>query len=268
MFYLLSIILSILGGATFVFGQADYRNLDPGRPIAIEDAYPLEFRAFEFQVGIPRYSREGGNHQISFEPELKWGFAKDWQFGISGENATVSNGHRTNSFRDTQLHLLYNLNQENFTLPAIAFRPEATVPTGAIGSENVHAALKAIASKSFGMNRVHFNASYAIGPTEAPGRGGDLVNRYFYGAAYERTFPIEFLTLLVDVYAVKPIQSATTEVIADFGTRYQFTPVWVLDAGVFAGLRKGPDFGFTVGLSYVFSFRKLFPTEGRKGGAS
>lgn len=265
MFYLLSIILSILGGAAFAFGQADYRNLDPGRPIAIEDAYPLEFRAFEFQLGA-RHSREEGRRQISFEPELKWGFAKDWQFGITGENTTLSNSQRTNSFRDTQLHLLYNLNQETFTLPAIAFRPEVIFPMGILGSENTHAALKAIVSKTFGMNRVHLNGSYTAGPTEAPGRGGDLVNRYFYGAAYERTFPIEFLTLLADVYAVKPIQSAPTEVISDFGARYQLTPVWVLDAGIFAGLRKGPDFGFTVGLSYVFSFRRLFPTEGEKGG--
>lgn len=109
------------------------------------------------------------------------------------------------------------------------------------------------------MNRVHLNGSYTVGPTEAPGRGGELVNRYFCGIAYERTFPIEFLALLADVYAVRPIAGGPTEVIADLGARYQLTPFWVLDAGVFTGLREGPDFGFTVGLSYVFSFRGLFP---------
>lgn len=259
MFHLLFIFVAVLGISTSAFGQADYRNLDPGRPIAIEDAYPLEFRALELQIGIPRYSREEGGKALSFEPELKWGFAKDWQFGISGENTTLRDGGTTNSFRDTQLHLFYNLNQESFTIPAIAFRPELTFPTGALGSENVHAALKAIVSKSIGMNRVHLNGSYTAGPTEATGRGGELVNRYFYGIAYERTFPIEFLALLADVYAVKPIAGGPTEVIADLGTRYQLTPFWVLDAGLFTGLREGPDFGFTVGLSYVFSFRGLFP---------
>jgi hypothetical protein len=265
MFYVLSIILTILGAAEFAFGQADYRNLDAGRPIAIEDAYPIEFRAFEFEIGIPRFSREEGHNTLSFEPELKWGFAKDWQVGISGENTTLFNDRTMNSFRDTQIHALYNLNQESFMLPAIGFRPEMTFPTGGMGSENVHAALKGIISKSIGLNRIHVNGSYTIGPTENSGRGGELVNRYLYGAAYERTFPIEFLVLLADIYAVKPIDSASTEVIADLGARYQITPVWVLDAGLFTGIRKGPDFGFTVGLSYIFSFRGLFPTEGKKG---
>lgn len=259
MLYLLSILTFILGLALPVFGQADYRNLDPGRPIAIEDAYPLEFRAFELQIGVPRYQREGGGHALSFEPEIKWGFAKDWQVGISGENTTLRDGRTTNSFRDTQLHLFYNLNQESFAIPAIAIRPELTLPTGALGSENVHAALKAMVSKSIGMNRIHLNGSYTAGPTEAPGRGGELLNRYLYGVAYERTLPIEFLTLLADVYAVKPISGGPAEVIADLGARYQLTPLWVLDAGIFTGLKEGPDFGFTVGLSYVFSFRGLFP---------
>lgn len=53
MFHLLFIFVAVLGINTSAFGQADYRNLDPGRPIAIEDAYPIEFRAVELQLGIP-----------------------------------------------------------------------------------------------------------------------------------------------------------------------------------------------------------------------
>lgn len=55
MLYPFAILFIFLGMAMPVFGQADYRNLDPGRPIAIEDAYPLEFRALELQFGIRRY---------------------------------------------------------------------------------------------------------------------------------------------------------------------------------------------------------------------
>ena len=40
--------------------QADYRNLAPGRPLAIEDAQPIEFRALEFELGVPRFTRERG----------------------------------------------------------------------------------------------------------------------------------------------------------------------------------------------------------------
>jgi hypothetical protein len=102
-----------------------------------------------------------------------------------------------------------------------------------------------------------------VGPTEEEGRGGELVNRFFYGAAYERTFPLRFVVLLADVYARKPIDSAPTEVVFEVGTRVQVNPKWVVDAGVSSGALRhsvGPNIGFTFGLSYSFSFRSLFPT--------
>ena len=94
------------------------------------------------------------------------------------------------------------------------------------------------------------------------------MNRYFYGMAYERTFPLKFVVLLADVYARKPIDHRKTEVIFEAGARVQLTPQWVLDAGFSSGaLRRsaGPDFGFTFGLSRSYSYRWLFPrrTAGR-----
>jgi hypothetical protein len=86
--------------------QADYRNLDTGRPIAVEDAQPIEFHAFEAQFGIPRFSREGrGRWSFGFEPELKWGILKDTQIGYSSE-AVVSHDSQNTVFvgRDQQLH--------------------------------------------------------------------------------------------------------------------------------------------------------------------
>lgn len=262
MFYLsiLFILLSLSGAA---FGQADYRNLDPGRPIVIEDAQPIEFRAFEFQIGIPRYTdlRQGG-YALSLDPELKWGFAKDWQAGLGGAYVVSHDGETKSGLNDTQLHLLYNFNQEGEHAPAVALRPELVLPTGAFGNDHLHASLKAIVSKTVGMNRVHLNGSYAVGPTEEAGRGADAVSRFLYGAAYERTFPITFAVLLADLYAARPIDGGPTEVVADLGGRLQLTPTWVLDAGLFRALRNeaGARYGFTVGFSTVFAFRRLFPT--------
>jgi hypothetical protein len=102
--------------------QADYRNLDTGRPIAVEDAQPIEFHAFEAQFGIPRFSHEGrGRWSFGFEPELKWGILKDTQIDYSSE-AVVSHDSQNTVFvgRDQQLHLLYNLNHEGRTLCVMA----------------------------------------------------------------------------------------------------------------------------------------------------
>jgi len=244
--------------------QADYRNLDAGRPIAVEDAQPLEFRALEFQFGIPRFSRERSGHWLyAFELEFKWGIFKDTHFGISSEFVVAHGAGRTvSSFADTQLHLLYNFNEETPRFPAIAIRPELTVPTGGFSSGDVHGSLKLIASKTFGHNRIHFNGSWTAGPTATPGRGGELVTRYFYGLAYERTLPLKFLVLLADVNAHRPIDNSPTEVAFEIGTRVQLTPGWVLDAGISTGRLRpsvGHDFGFVFGLSRSFSFRGLFP---------
>ena len=270
MAYFLSFLI-LIAGALPVWGQSDYRNLDPGRPIMIEDAQPIEFRAFELQLGIPRYSRHRINgSELSFEPELSWGFAKDWQGGIGGEMAMVRDGGTTRSFRDVQLHLLYNFNQEDELLPAMAVRPELTFGAGALGSEGTHAALKGIVSKTIGLNRVHLNGSYTFGGKELPERGSDRLNRYLFGIAYERTLPFEFLVLLADLYAAEPIDGHRREIIYDIGTRIQVAPTWVLDAGLFQALRaERLDFGLTLGVSYVFSFRRLFPKTIREiGGES
>ena len=245
--------------------QADYRNLAPGRPITIEDAQPVEFRALELEFGVPRFTRERhGVWVLGFEPEFKAGIARDWQFGISSELVVAREEDDTiSSFRDTQFHLLYNFNQESRRWPAFSLRPELTIRGGALGSQHEHGALKVIMSKTLHRNRVHFNGSYTVGPTEAEGRGGELVNRFLYGAAYERTFPLHFVVLLGDVYARKPIDHGPTEVVFDVGTRVQLNPMWVLDAGVSSGVLRhsvGPDISFTFGLSYTFSFRSLFPT--------
>lgn len=268
MFYLLTVLFLLFSRSESAFGQADYRNLDPGRPIFIEDAQPIEFRAFEFQLSLPRYTRSrGGGDELSLEPGLTWGFAKDWQLGIEAENITERDGETKNGFSDVQIHFLHNLNQEERAIPAIAFRPELALPTGAFGGDHLHAGLKGILTKTVGMNRIHLNGSYTLGPTEEPGRGGSRVNRAVYGLAYERTFPILFAVFLIDLYAARPIDGGEIEVISDLGGRLQLTPTWVVDAGVFRALRNQGEvrYGFTLGVTTAFSFRRFFPT-GATGG--
>ncbi|MBI3802195.1 MAG: hypothetical protein HY282_00330 [Nitrospirae bacterium] len=269
MFYLWSILVLLMSLSEPVYGQSDYRNLDPGRPISIEDAQPIEFRAFEFQLGLPRYiGHRGGGYSLSVEPGLTWGLIKDGEVGLEGEGVARHDGETKSGLAATEIHLLYNLNQESETLPAFAVRPEIFLPTGPFGGDHLHAGLKGIVSKTLGMNRFHLNGAYTAGPTEAPGQGGDRVGRSLYGIAYERTFPILFAVLLADLYAVRPIDGGRTEVISELGGRLQLTPTWVVDAGLFRLVRSEGEsrYGFTVGVSTVFSFRRFFPVTQRKGG--
>ncbi len=265
----LSLLAALIAlSALPAFAQADYRNLDAGRPIAVEDAQPVEFRAIEFQFTVPRFTRERSGHwHYGLETEFKWGAFKDTQVGVTTETVVAREaGDTVFTSRDVQIHALYNFNQETRRMPAVAIRPELIIGTGGFGSQHEHGTLKLIISKTIRSNRLHFNGSYTVGATEQPGRGGDLVSRFFYGAAYERTLPLKFLVLVADVYARKPIDHSPTEVVIEFGTRIQLSPTWVLDAGVATGQLRpsvGPDLGFTFGLSRSFSFRGLFPRKER-----
>ena len=61
----------VLAAASPLHGQTDYYNTDAGRPILIEDAYPVERYAFELQLAPVRLERErGGLCNWGFEPEL------------------------------------------------------------------------------------------------------------------------------------------------------------------------------------------------------
>lgn len=259
MFYFLSIFIFLASLSAPAFGQADYRNLDPGRPITIEDAQPIEFRAFEFSFGS-RYGRHQEGYELSFEPELKWGFAKNWQVGVSGERAVLDDGQRTDVLAGTEFHFLYNLNQEDFDLPAIAFRPEFDLRRRRFGNRPSARRSQSDCQQNVRIQPGSPQRFLYDRPHGDLGEGGDLVNRYLYGIAYERTAPIEFFVLLFDLYAAAPIDGGRREIIYDLGTRIQMTPTWVFDAGFFHAIRSEDlDFGVTVGFSYVFSPRSIFP---------
>src|SRR3712207_3369837 len=54
--------------------QTDYYNTDAGRPVTIEDASPIERRAFEIQAAPLRVERLGpGVYTWALEPEVAYG---------------------------------------------------------------------------------------------------------------------------------------------------------------------------------------------------
>src|SRR5919109_166308 len=63
--------------------QTDYYNTDAGRPIRIEDAYPVERRAFEIQAAPLRLERaRGGLYHWGIEPELAFGILPRTQIEV------------------------------------------------------------------------------------------------------------------------------------------------------------------------------------------
>lgn len=237
--------------------QVDFRNSDRGRPILIEDAYPIEFLAFELQGGI-QYERREGENELSFRPEFRFGGYKNLQLGIETDIINQWNGDRVSGISDTFIHLLYNFNQEGLEIPALSIRLDGGIPTGGLGTDHFHTSAALLATKSFRDLRFHSNLSYTLGPTALEGEGGEL-SRYFYGLGIDYTWPLKFIMVMGDIVLIKPIDNQKSELLLELGTRMQIHPKWVLDAGIGTGAfrEEGSDVIATVGLTYIFGVRRI-----------
>jgi hypothetical protein len=240
--------------------QIDYRNLDDDRPTRVEDAYPAERYAFELLIPY-RVEREGGVTVHASMLELEYGIWPNAQIGFKAPLAAVhSSGATRSGLAGLRVLALYNFNTESLVLPAFSLRTDVTFPVGSLGGSDTHVTVKGISTRSFGRTRLHLNGAYSFGRDGTPA-AVEAADRWWYGAALDRTLFRQSLLLLAEVYALRSISSSPTEVTASLGLRWQWRPMAVLDLGVARRLRQngGPDFAITIGISNAFAIPGLLP---------
>jgi hypothetical protein len=241
--------------------QTDYYNTDRGRPIEIEDAYPVERRAFEVQAAPLRVARSGGGvYEWGIEPELAFGILPRTQVEVGFPLAFVDAGAlgRSSGLAGIDVSALYNLNAET-AIPALGVAAGVLLPVGALGPDKAYASVKGIATRTFSWARFHVNAEYTFGSTVAASDaeeslGAGEVSRWLAGAAVDRTFPLRSMLVTAEVFAREPLVAGVElEWNTGAGIRYQFRPRWALDAGVGRRL-TGEDSGWyvTFGSAYAF----------------
>jgi len=244
--------------------QIDYRNLDDDRPTHVEDAYSLERYAFELITPYRVVRGRAGQTLHAFIPEIEYGVLRNAQIGVKLPVAGLDEGGATTwGLSGARLFALYNLNTESRILPALSVRSDLVLPVGSHGGDATRGSVKVLATRSFGRSRLHLNAEYGFGDGETALVEG--TDRWWYGAAVDRTMFRRSTLVVAEVYALREADGTPVEVNASVGLRYQWTPTVVLDFGVARGLRRdlGPDFEFTFGLSRAFALPWLMP-RGRR----
>lgn len=244
--------------------QIDYRNLDDDRPTHVEDAYPLERFAFELITPYRVVRARGGHTLHAFIPEIEYGLLRNAQIGVKLPVAALDEGGATTwGLSGARLFALYNLNTESRVLPALSVRSDVVFPVGSLGGSTTRGSVKVLATRSFGRSRLHLNAEYGFGDGQTALVEG--TDRWWYGAAVDRTLFRRSTLVVAEVYALREADGTPVEVNASVGVRYQWTPTMVLDVGVARGLRTdlGPDFEFTFGLARAFALPWLMPGGGR-----
>ena len=101
----------------------DHDNLDPNRPIGMEDAYAIPKGEIGLEGGVRFNDRREGRTNVTFQPQIIYGAFANTQIEIQGDIFTRSAVvGRCQQVGDLHLSLLYNFNTETLTLPAMAVR--------------------------------------------------------------------------------------------------------------------------------------------------
>ncbi len=242
--------------------QIDYRNLDDDRPVKSEDAYAIERFAFEFLLPYGIERGRGGDVHHAIVPELAYGLFRNFHLGLKVPLAGADPGPGGTAWglSGVRVFALYNVNTETPALPAVSIRLDGYQSAGSLGGTGTRGGVKLIATRSFGRQRVHLNGAWGFGDfaTRAAVEGGE---RWWYGAAVDRTFFRQSLLLVAETYALRTTDADPVQVNASLGFRWQWTPTLVLDAGLSRGLRRGlgPDAALTIGFSHAFALGALMP---------
>ena len=244
-------------------GQTDYYNTDRGRPVLIEDAYPVERYAFELQAAPLRLERHrGGIYQWGLEPEIAHGILPRTQVEAGVPLVLVDRGSgREFGMAGIGLSALHNLNVETEGLPAFGVGADVVLPVGSFAPERPYVSATGIATRTYSFARFHVNGRYTFGaePGSAAEAGAEELSRWLAGVAVDRTFPLRSMLVTAEVYARQPISSGEDlEWNAAAGLRYQWSPRLALDAGLGRTLTGHQKTWFvTFGTSYAFAVRSL-----------
>ena len=248
--------LALLVGLPPTVSAIDHDNLDEGRPLRLEDAYPIAAGEWALETGAGLSAERKSRSRGIFPVEILYGVMPNLQVSLGTMLLTDPKRieGQTKS-GDLQLSGLYNFNQETLSLPALGVRFTLNLPTGTEPS-GADFRIKGLVTKSIGRLSVHFNPAYEIFSGTQP---FERDSRYelALGASYPVGAPKHTLTtILGDVFTEQASRHGDPQIVGvEVGVRRQWTPWTVLDAGIgteFGGPVRRSSFFATVGVSVGF----------------
>ena len=234
----------------------DHANLDEGRPLRFEDAYPVAHGEKVFEAGVGASFERKRDDRVFLGFDALYGVLPNTQIGLG--TSFSSDPHQVEGQEksgDLRLSALYNFNQETLDLPAFALKGQANFPTG-VDSAGADLGFTGIATKSFGRLGLHLNAGYTfLSGEEAGERDGQY--KVALGTSYPLGAPQNTrTTVLADLFTQQSTLKGDDNVYgAEAGVRYQLGTQSAVDIGVgseFSGPAQRSSLYLTAGISYSF----------------
>ncbi|HVE79540.1 MAG TPA: hypothetical protein VNA89_11785 [Gemmatimonadaceae bacterium] len=246
--------LTVVAAAVPAGAQTDYYNTDAGRPVQIEDAYPVERRAVEIQAAPLRLERQARVYHWGLEPELAIGILPRTQVEVAFPLVYLDAGVAGSlaALAGVKVSALYNFNAET-SIPALGVVGSVLLPVGGLGPDDAYFSAKGIVTRTLTWARFHLNAEYTFGPAAGEADAGAELSRWTAGIAADRTFPLHSLLLSAEAVAHEPLDASEVSFDVATGARYQLTPRWAIDGGVGRHLTgEHRAWYFTFGSAYAF----------------
>ena len=214
-------------------------DLEPERPVSIEDARPVPYRALSGSLDWTYNGR--ANHLNDYGPgfSLLYGAARDLEVGANIRYVTrpERNSHRGISSGDLFLHALYLLRAEDASWPALAAKVAVQFPTG-LDSKGTDLHLAALATRSFEIFRLHANFHWtrlgAISGSERREQFEGIAGADILVAPRSRT---DTLAVADVSLRTNPIVGGTGIVTVEAGVRQRIGMQTVLFAGAGSDVR-------------------------------
>ena len=140
--------LLVLGASVGVAESVDHGNLDEGRPLRLEDAYPIAHGEISVETAAGFTLLKRGPNRGFFPVEILYGALPNLQLGLG--SVLFTDPHAIDDrpkAGDLRTSALYNFNQETLRLPALAAKLSLTAPTG-IDAHGYGIGLRGIVTKS------------------------------------------------------------------------------------------------------------------------
>ena len=234
----------------------DHDNLDPNRPIAIEDAYVVPKGEIGVEGGLLFSDRKQGRSRFVFQPQLIIGAFDNTQLELSSDLQTdprsVVGDDKSGNLT---IGALYNVNTETLNLPAFAARVQLGLPTG-VNAKGVDTALTGVMTRSYGRWRTHVNVGYTfLGSPQGLERAETY--RVVAAVSYPLGYPTSFNdTIIANVFTRRSdLVGQRNPTGIGIGLRHQLSSRVVADIGIGSELIGPADrsvFFSTIGLSVGF----------------
>jgi hypothetical protein len=232
-------------------------NLEPERPLAVEDATPIPFRGLSTALDWTYNLRRGGLNDQGPALSVNYGAARSLEVGFAQRYVTRPgrNALRGISSGDLDIHALYGLVEEGARHPAIAGRIGIVFPTG-LDSRGTDLELGAIATRSFDALRAHVNLRWTrLGDTVPTERSDRVEAGLAFDFLMSRAGRTDTLLMADVTVRSSPVLTGNAIVDVEIGARQRIGIQTAVFSAIGSQISDTPDrprLRVRLGVSHLF----------------